>query len=84
MTRDTAIKKAEIAIDKMVDLQDGGFGCETVSRVIELLNSLISQIERKSDSGAVSPMIMGAFWIVPAVWLLMHFAVGALTPVLGR
>jgi len=37
-----------------------------------------------SDTGTVSPMIMGAFWIVPAVWLLMHFAVLQVVASFGR
>ena len=37
-----------------------------------------------SDSGSVSPMILGAFWIVPAVWLLMHFAVLQVVASFGR
>ena len=37
-----------------------------------------------SDTGSVSPMILGAFWIVPAVWLLMHFAVLQVVASFGR
>lgn len=42
--RDRAEKKVEIAIDKMVALQDAGFGCDKVSRVLEMLNSLQREI----------------------------------------
>ena len=37
---DRAIKKVEIAIDKLVDLQDLGFGTALISRVLEQLNSI--------------------------------------------
>jgi len=43
--KDRAIKKIEIAIDKMVDLQDMGFGCNAVARVLETLNSLRGDID---------------------------------------
>ena len=35
-----ALKKVEIAIDKMVDLQDMGLGDETIARILEKLNML--------------------------------------------
>lgn len=35
-----AQKKVEVAIDKMVDLQDMGFGRDIVTRILELRNSL--------------------------------------------
>jgi hypothetical protein len=35
-----AQKKVEIAIDKLVDLQDMGFGCDAITRALELLNGL--------------------------------------------
>jgi len=38
--KDRANKKVEIAIDKMVDLQDMGFGNDAVDRILEKLNSL--------------------------------------------
>lgn len=44
--KERAVKKVEIAIDKMVDLQDAGFGCDTVARILELLNRLRAQVER--------------------------------------
>lgn len=40
-----AIKKIEIAIDKMIDLQDMGLGSESVSRILETLNDLKRQYE---------------------------------------
>jgi len=42
--KDKAIKKIEIAIDKMVDLQDMGFGCDAIARVLEKLNGLRNDI----------------------------------------
>jgi hypothetical protein len=44
-TKDKAIKKINIAIDKMIDLQDMGVGCEAVSRILEKLNGLRNTIE---------------------------------------
>lgn len=38
--KDRANKKVEIAIDKMIDLQDLGFNNDTVTRILEKLNSL--------------------------------------------
>jgi len=35
-----ALKKVEIAIDKMVDLQDMGLGDEMIARILEKLNML--------------------------------------------
>ncbi len=46
--RDIAIKKVQIAIDKMVALQDMGQGSEDVSRILEMLNSLESHISTTS------------------------------------
>ena len=43
--KDRAIKKVEIAIDKMVDLQDAGFGCDETARILEMLNRLRGNIE---------------------------------------
>ena len=41
---DRAIKKIEIAIDKMVDLQDMGINSDEVKRVLEILKSLRNQL----------------------------------------
>lgn len=35
-----AQKKVEIAIDKMVALQDMGFGNDAIARILEMLNNL--------------------------------------------
>lgn len=43
--KDRAQKKVEIAIDKMIDLQDMGAGCDTVERVLDSLRSLGSTID---------------------------------------
>ena len=43
---DRAVKKAEIAIDKMIDLQDMGFGDENIMRILDKLNMLAHKIER--------------------------------------
>lgn len=42
--KDRAIKKVEIAIDKMVGLQDMGLGCDKVARLLDMLRSLESDI----------------------------------------
>jgi hypothetical protein len=47
LTKTQAVKKVEIAIDKLVDLQEGGFGCDTVTRVLEMLNALTGEIENQ-------------------------------------
>ncbi len=44
MKRGDALKKVEIATDKMVDLQDAGFGSDAVTRILEQLNALYGQI----------------------------------------
>lgn len=51
MTRNRAAKKVQIAIDKMVDLQDERYGCELVSRILDLLGTLQTRIE----SGDIHP-----------------------------
>ena len=43
--KERAIKRVEIAIDKMVALQDSGWGCDVVQRIIDQLNSLRTAIE---------------------------------------
>ena len=45
MTKNQAIKKVQIATDKMIDLQDAGLGCDLVSRILEKLNSLENRME---------------------------------------
>lgn len=45
MTKQRAIRKVDIAKDKMVDLQDAGYGCDKVSRILEMLNELYWKIE---------------------------------------
>lgn len=59
--KDRAEKKCEIAIDKMVALQDSGFGCDTVTRVLDLLNSLQSQIRRAPITPKI-PKRVGDAW----------------------
>lgn len=39
-----AEKKVQIAIDKMIDLQDAGFACDAVTRILEQLNALENRI----------------------------------------
>ena len=39
-----AEKKIDIAIDKLVDLQDMGFGNDTTMRILEMLNKLRSEV----------------------------------------
>ena len=55
--------------------------CATIGKAIAKAEGNAKQL---SDSGTVSPMILGAFWIVPAVWLLAHFAVLQVVASLGR
>ena len=53
MTRteqERAIKKVEIAINKMVDLQDMGQGDAQVTRILEMLNSLESDFRTRNYS----------------------------------
>ena len=45
-----AIKKVEIAIDKIIDLQDDGFGCDATARILERLNELQSGLQRKLNN----------------------------------
>jgi len=51
MSKQEALKKVEIAIDKMIFLKDGGYGCEAVQRTLDILNSLHSEIESRHSSG---------------------------------
>jgi len=39
-----AQKKVEVAIDKMVALQDMGFGNDAIARILEMLNKLHNSI----------------------------------------
>lgn len=47
--RDRAVKKIEIAIDKLADLQDMGLGCDDITRALEILNSLRNRMEIESN-----------------------------------
>ena len=42
--RDRAIKKLEIAIDKLIDIQDMGFGDDAIGRALELLNAKLNRL----------------------------------------
>lgn len=44
---DRAVKKVQIAIDKMIDLQDMGYGDENVRRILDKLRMLEIAIETK-------------------------------------
>ena len=44
MKMSRVLKKIEIAIAKLVDLQDAGYGCDRISRLLENLNSLHSEM----------------------------------------
>lgn len=44
ITIDKAVKKVEIAIDKMVDLQDAGYGNNRIVRILEMLNELQTRL----------------------------------------
>jgi hypothetical protein len=43
--RERAIKKLEIAIDKLIDLQDMGWGDDGVARALELLNERLARLQ---------------------------------------
>ncbi len=40
-----ALRKVEIAIDKLIDVQDLGFGCDNIDRALELLNAECSRLQ---------------------------------------
>jgi hypothetical protein len=42
--KDRAERKVNKAIDAMMDLKADGFGCDTVERVLEMLNALRNRI----------------------------------------
>lgn len=42
--KERAIKKVEIAIDKMIDLQNMGLGCTLVSDALEKLNAMHTKL----------------------------------------
>jgi hypothetical protein len=42
--RERAIKKLEIAIDKLIDIQDMGFADDASARALELLNEKLSRL----------------------------------------
>ena len=46
MKTETAVRKVQRAIDMMVDLQDAGFGCDSVTRILEMLRSLESAVQQ--------------------------------------
>lgn len=45
MTKIRAIKKIEIAIDKMIDLQDAGIEGNKIERILDLLRELENTID---------------------------------------
>lgn len=45
MQKQKVAKKLEVAIDKMIDIQDMGFGDDTISRVLEMLNSKLNRVQ---------------------------------------
>lgn len=45
--KDKAVKKVQIAIDKMIGLQDMGLNSDIVTRVLEMLNSLETEIQSR-------------------------------------
>jgi ATP-dependent protease Clp ATPase subunit len=53
MTKSRALKKVLIAITKMIDLQDAGYGCDDVARILEKLNHLEYQIKNKEVTNHV-------------------------------
>lgn len=47
MTTAQAIKKLEIAIDKLIAVKDGGFNCDDVERSLENINHVITKLENQ-------------------------------------
>lgn len=45
-----AERKIERAIDLLVQLQDGGEGCDTITRILEMLNALLNKIQARGAS----------------------------------
>ena len=45
MNKTQAVKKVDIAIDKIIDLNDAGWGCEKTERILDKLNELRTEIE---------------------------------------
>ena len=42
--RERIIKKLEIAIDKLIDIQDMGFGDHRIAEALELLNARLTNL----------------------------------------
>ena len=43
--KDRAVRKIEIAIDKLIDLQDMGLGADDIERCLELLRGIQTRYE---------------------------------------
>lgn len=39
-----AIRKLEIAIDKLIEVQDLGGGCDAIARALEILNAHLNRL----------------------------------------
>ena len=50
---DKAEKKVQIAIDKMIDLQDMGFGNSKIETILQMLNSLETEINLKRNQHTI-------------------------------
>ena len=44
MKKQQARRKVEIAIDKLIDLQNAGYGNDLIARILEKLNILLSDL----------------------------------------
>jgi hypothetical protein len=51
MTQTQAVKKTEVALDKLIDLKDEGYGCDLLERAIELIQTLNIRI----SDGQIKP-----------------------------
>ena len=85
-------RRSTMRVVKQFDSMEEAFQtCRELNRpILAEVDGKVSKIfpsghaKQLSDSGTVSPMVMGAFWIVPAVWLLTHFAVLQVVASFGR
>ena len=49
MSRAIAIRKIEIAIDKVIDIVDEGYGCDKTARILEMLRELENELLNRND-----------------------------------
>jgi len=44
MNKTQSLKKIGIAIDKMIELQEDGYACDSITRILEMLNALYTKL----------------------------------------